>query len=114
MITTTILLSFLALLLGMLLIIRRFLVQQERKLGYPKAGENFEDVKLLMVLQQDIFALRCYRRVYPKASFAEARYMINKLRRQFNQLQEQMQHHLHKHVQEQNKHVANKTIDAKN
>lgn len=87
MITTTILLGFLAFFLGVLFIIRRLLVRQERKLGYPKPQENFEDVKLLMLLQQDIFALRCYRRVYPKASFAEARYMINKLRRQFNQVQ---------------------------
>lgn len=99
---STILLGLPAFFLGMLLIIRRLLARKERKLGYPKAHENFEDVKLLMLLQQDIFALRCYRRVYPKASFAEARYMINKLRGQFNQLQGQ------------SKHAAGKTIHVKN
>lgn len=88
-ISTTILLLMLAFLLSLLLIIRRLLAYQERKLGYPKVGENFEDVKLLMLLQQDIFALRCYRRIYPSASFAEAKYMINKLR---TQLHEQVQH----------------------
>lgn len=91
MIPTTILLSLVAFLLSILLILRRLLAKQERKLGYPKVNETFEDVKILMLLQQDIFALRCYRRIYPKASFAEAKYMINKLRQQFNQLQEQMQ-----------------------
>lgn len=110
MITTTILLAFLAFFLSMLLIIRRLLARQERKLGYPKSNENFEDVKLLMLLQQDIFALRCYRRVYPKASFAETKYMINKLRNQFNQLQEQM----HQQVQEQQANVVSNRADAKN
>lgn len=98
MITTTILLGFLAFFLGLLLVIRRLLARQERKLGYPKIHEDFEDVKLLMLLQQDIFALRCYRRIYPKASFAEAKYMINKLRQQFNQMQEQVHHKTHKTV----------------
>ncbi|XXQ68068.1 hypothetical protein ACKLNO_10790 [Neisseriaceae bacterium B1] len=110
MITTTILLLLLVFLLSMLLIIRRLLAKQEHKLGYPKAEETFEDVKLLMLLQQDIFALRCYRRVYPKASFAEAKYMINKLRQQFNQLQEQV----HEQVQEKAQQVVAKKADAKN
>lgn len=63
-----------------LLLLRFFLIHKERKLGYPKADESFDDVKLLLLLQQDIFALRLYRRLYPKASFAEAKYIINKLR----------------------------------
>ncbi|MDO4434012.1 MAG: hypothetical protein Q4B82_05460 [Alysiella sp.] len=81
-ISTTILLTLLAFLLSCLLIIRRLLAKQERKLGYPKANEDFDDVKLLVLLQQDIFALRCYRRIYPKATLAEAKYMINKLHTQ--------------------------------
>lgn len=85
MITSCILLVILALLLTLLLLVRRLLAHKEKQLGYPRQGENFEDVKLLMLLQQDIFALRCYRRVYPKASLAEAKYMINKLRTQFAQ-----------------------------
>ena len=73
-------------LLTLLLASRHYLVRQEYKLGYPRQGENFEDVKLLILLQKNFFALRCYRRIYPKASFAEAKYMINKLRKELAEL----------------------------
>lgn len=85
-ITSTILLGFLAFFLTILLVIRHLLKRQECKLGYPKPNENFEDVKLLMLLQQDIFALRCYRRIYPQATLQEAKYMIEKLSQQLNSL----------------------------
>jgi hypothetical protein len=32
-----------------LLLLRFFLIHKERKLGYPKADENFDDVKLLLL-----------------------------------------------------------------
>lgn len=80
MLPTAILLLILAALLGSLLLTRRWLARCERKLGYPRNGENFDDVKLLVLLQQDIFALRCYRRIHPKAKLSEAKYIINKLK----------------------------------
>lgn len=88
--STTVLLLILALLLSLLLLVRRWLAYRERRLGYPKSNENFDDVKLLILLQQDIFALRCYRRIYPKASFAEAKYMVNKLSKQLQQQSQQV------------------------
>lgn len=88
LISTTILLLVLVFLLSSLLVVRRWLAKKERNLGYPKAGESLEDVKLLILLQQDIFALRCYRRIYPKASLAEAKYMVNKLSKQFQKAKE--------------------------
>ena len=81
--STYILFATLILVLSISLVLRRYWVRQECKLGYPRQGENFEDVKLLILLKKNIYALRCYRRVYPKASFAEAQYMINKLRKEF-------------------------------
>lgn len=88
LVSTTVLLLILAFLLGSLLVVRRWLARKERNLGYPKAGESLEDVKLLILLQQDIFALRCYRRIYPKASLAEAKYVVNKLSEQFQKTKE--------------------------
>lgn len=89
MLPTAILLLMLAVLLGSLLLVHRWLTRCERKLGYPKNGENFDDVKLLVLLQQDIFALRCYRRIHPKAKLSEAKYIINKLKNDFAKAQSQ-------------------------
>lgn len=89
MLPTAILLLMLAALLGSLLLVRRWLARCERKLGYPKADEDFDDVKLLVLLQQDIFALRCYRRIHPKAKLSEAKYIINKLKNDFAKAQAQ-------------------------
>lgn len=72
--------GFLLFFLVIWLIIRRLLAQQEKRLGYPHQQESFDDFKLLVFLQQDIFALRIYRRLYPKAHLSEAKYMVEKVR----------------------------------
>lgn len=86
MITTTVLLGFLLFFLIVWFIIRRLLAKQEQQLGYPHQQETFDDFKLLVFLQQDIFALRIYRRLYPKAHLSEAKYMLNKVRNETENL----------------------------
>lgn len=88
MITTTVLLGFLLFFFVIWFIIRRLLAKQEKQLGYPHAQETFDDFKLLVFLQQDIFALRIYRRLYPKAHLSEAKYMMDKVRSETDNLTE--------------------------
>lgn len=74
------LVGFLLFFLIIWFIIRRLLAKQEKQLGYPHVQESFDDFKLLVFLQQDIFALRIYRRLYPKSHLSEAKYMMDKVR----------------------------------
>lgn len=74
------LVGFLLFFLIIWFIIRRLLAKQEKQLGYPHVQESFDDFKLLVFLQQDIFALRIYRRLYPKLHLSEAKYMVDKVR----------------------------------
>lgn len=74
------LVGFLLFFLIIWFIIRRLLAKQEKQLGYPHVQESFDDFKLLVFLQQDIFALRIYRRLYPKSHLSEAKYMVEKVR----------------------------------
>lgn len=74
------LVGFLLFFLIIWFIIRHLLAKQEKQLGYPHVQESFDDFKLLVFLQQDIFALRIYRRLYPKSHLSEAKYMVEKVR----------------------------------